>query len=136
MANVDVCQRWTQHRASYRPAGEPIRTADFDVERMPGDREAKAFVVEHHYSGSYPAARERFGLFRAGELAGVAVFSVPAQPKALDILPGDAVGKLELGRFVLLDQVPANGESWFIARCFEQLRGLGYRLEAVDDAPA
>src|SRR5206468_2839829 len=30
---------------------------------------------------------------------------------------------VELGRFVLLDEVAGNGETWFLARCFEQLRG-------------
>ena len=90
------------------------------------DKVAKAFVVEHHYSGSYPAARERVGLYRGAQLVGVAVFSIPAQPKALDVLPGERETCVELGRFVLLDEVAANGESWFLARCFELLRGLGY----------
>jgi hypothetical protein len=42
---------------------------------MAGDREAKEFILAHHYSASYPSARIRFGLFTAGRLAGVAVFS-------------------------------------------------------------
>jgi len=29
---------------------------------------------------------------------------------------------VELGRSVLLDSVPGNGETWFLARCFEQMR--------------
>lgn len=33
---------------------------------------------------------------------------------------------MELGRLVLLEDVPANGESWFIARCFDLLRRRGY----------
>jgi hypothetical protein len=124
---VDVVQRWNCGRASYRPAGETIQTSEFSVERIPDDTTAKAFVRQHHYSGSYPAARERFGLYRFGWwLVGVAVFSVPAQPKALDVLPGDRDESIELGRFVLLDSVLANGETWFLARCFEQLRRLGY----------
>ncbi len=125
---TDVVQRWGRGRASYRPSGEPIRTADFDVERMAVDGPAKTFVIGNHYSGSYPAARERFGLykFNGQMLVGVAVFSVPVQPKALDVLPGDRDESVELGRFVLTDDVPANGESWFLGRCFEQLRGLGY----------
>jgi hypothetical protein len=32
---------------------------------------------------------------------------------------------LTLGRLVLLDSVPGNGESWFLARCFELLRTTG-----------
>lgn len=41
-------------------------------------------------------------------------------------LPGAANESVELGRFVLLDAVRANGESWFIARCFERLRADGF----------
>lgn len=40
----------------------------------------------------------------------------------LACLPGEKMEKAELGRLVLLDEVPANGESWFVARCAEQLR--------------
>lgn len=93
---------------------------------MDRDRDAKAFVVEHHYSGTFPAARRRLGLYRGEDLVGVAVFSVPAQPRCLHCVPGDDGSRVELGRFVLLDDVPANGESWFLARCFEDLRGRGY----------
>jgi hypothetical protein len=133
---VDKVQRWKERRGVYRPAGEPIKTSDYEVARLPTDAEAKGFVLRHHYSGSYPAARERYGLFRGpgrawdcepmAELAGVAVFSVPTNPKALDPAPGDAATRVELGRFVLAEDVPANGETWFLARCFELLRRRGY----------
>lgn len=119
-------QRWNRKRDSYRPAGEPIDPRRYEVAPIPGDNEAKAFVTDHHYSGSYPSARERVGLYRGPELVGVAVFSCPANYKALDPAPGDNDSRVELGRFVLLDDVPANGESWFIARCFELLRAAGY----------
>lgn len=69
-------QRWAQGRDSYRPAGEPIQTRLYEVAEL-DELDAKAFVVEHHYSRSYPAARWRFGLHRAGRLVGVAVFSGP-----------------------------------------------------------
>lgn len=118
----DVTQRWRAGRDRYRPAGETIETRRYDVAAIRDDVTAKRFVVEHHYSASYPAARFRFGIYRGAELAGVAVFSVPAQPLALACLPGHDDERVELGRFVLLDDVPANGESWFIARCFELLR--------------
>jgi len=119
-----VCQRWRAGRDSYRPARETIRTADYEVARIDTDRVAKSFVLAHHYSGTYPASRFRFGLYQR-ELVGVAVFAVPAQPRCLDVLPGDRMTGVVLGRFVLVDQVPANGESWFIARCFELLRDAG-----------
>lgn len=116
-------QRWRWRRDTYRPAGEVIRTADFEVAPIPDDRTAKTFVLTHHYSASYPAARFRFGLYRGSELVGVAVFSVPAQPAVL--APFGGAPSVELGRFVLIDSVPGNGESWFIGRAFELLRGEG-----------
>ncbi len=123
------CQRWRDRAGSYRPAGEPIRTADYDVAEIATDREARAFVERHHYSGSYPAARARYGLHRRGELVGVAVLSHPASEAALAAalpLPCDRLAKAELGRLVLLDDVPANGESWFMARAFELARAQGF----------
>lgn len=93
---------------------------------IPGDNEAKAFVELHHYSGSYPSARLRVGLYRKvgclrSYLAGVAVFSVPCQKAALPCYLGTSNG-VELGRLVLLDEVGFNGESWFMARAFSALR--------------
>jgi hypothetical protein len=121
---VSACQRWHSRRDAYRPAGELINPARYEVEAIPDDATARAFVCAHHYSGSYPAARFRAGLYRAGELVGVAVFSVPTNDAALSPwLPGSPRDHVELGRFVLLDDVPANGETWFLARAFEFLRG-------------
>ncbi len=118
-----VNQRWRDRRGSYRPAGEPIETRRYEVGRIEDDDTPKAFVIRHHYSGSFPAARFRFGLYRAGQLVGVAVFSHPVNDVTLTkVFPVKATEATELGRLVLLDDVPANGESWFIARCFEELR--------------
>lgn len=129
MAHVTgLCQRWLFGRDHYRPAGEPIVTRTYDVAVLPRDREAKAFVEAHHYSGTYPAARERVGLYRGVQLVGVAVFSVPCHAGVLTaVFPGDWRDSVELGRFVLLDDVPANGETWFLARAFALLRAEGYR---------
>jgi hypothetical protein len=119
-------QRWRQGRSRYRPPDEPIRTADYDVAELPDDKAAKAFVQEHHYSGSYPAARWRFGLFRRGQLQGVAVFSHPCNDRVLTtVFPGRPTDSVELGRFVLLDEVPGNGETWMLGRCFHVLRREG-----------
>lgn len=116
-------QRWNRKRASYRPAGETIRTELYDVAELAADTEARRFVEEHHYSGTYPAARFRFGLFTRGELVGCAVFSHPCNDRCLtSVFSAPAHASVELGRFVLLDEVPGNDESWFLARCFELLR--------------
>ena len=47
------------------------------------DTTPRAFIEQHHYAGTYPAARERFGLYRRGELVGCAVFSHPTNDKVL-----------------------------------------------------
>jgi hypothetical protein len=119
-------QRWRERRESYRPAGEPINPRLYEVAELAGDREAKAFILAHHYSASYPSARVRFGLFTRGCLVGVAVFSHPCNDRVLtSVFPLSPLDSVELGRFVLLDSVPANGESWFLTRTFECLRRKG-----------
>jgi len=124
------CQRWNHQRASFRPAGELFEPTRYGVELIDSDKVARAFVTTHHYSGSYPAARCRVGLYRMRELVGVAVFSVPMSNAALQKHCGttDAV---ELGRFVLLDDVRANGETWFLARAFRALRAAKPGIRAV-----
>lgn len=124
------CQRWRQGRERYRPAGEPFEASRYGVEPI-DFAEARRFVVEHHYSGSMPAARLQLGLVRkasawqASALAGVVVFSVPVQehavPAWLDLPPRLGI---EIGRLVLLDDVAANGESWCLGRAFRLLRRL------------
>lgn len=123
------CQRWNERRASYRPARETIRPSEYDVAPIEGDNVAREFVERHHYSGSYPAARERFGFYRFGELVGVAVFSHPTNDRCLTNVfrNVDRLAAVDLGRLVLLDEVAANGESYFVARCFEHLKARGFR---------
>lgn len=120
-------QRWRERRALFRHPEEQIRAAEFEVAPIAEDAPVKAFVQEHHYSGSYPSARFRYGLYRHGMLVGVAVFSHPQRDEVLTrvFATGDALDSTELGRFVLLDNVPGNGETWFLARCFEFLRAAG-----------
>lgn len=126
-------QRWRDGDARWRPAGEVIQTSRYEVALIDGDAAAKAFVQQHHYSGTYPAARVRMGLYRGADLVGVAVFSVPANNRVIpSYLPHlDPLEGVELGRFVLLDDVPGNGETWFLARCFELLRQAKPELRGV-----
>jgi len=86
-------------------------------------------VQQHHYSHSYPACRFRYGLylryghFPKDQLVGVAVFSTPMAKQVLtNVFPGDFRESVELGRFVLLDCVPSNAESYFQARYRELLQ--------------
>ncbi len=122
-------QRWRDRRDSYRPADdERFEPAAHEVAAIADDATAKRFVTEHHYSASYPAARFRFGLYRSAELVGVAVFSVPCHPAVGQrVFGGQPNESVELGRFVLLDSVRCNGESWFLARCLAELRQLDLR---------
>ncbi len=122
------CQRWRRGRDSYRPAGEP-----FDGSRATvcviDQAAAKAFVCSNHYSRSFPASRLNVGLFRKGafgseRLCGVATFSVPMSQAVIpayfpELQPAQGV---ELGRFILADDVEANGETWMLARAFKALR--------------
>ena len=120
-------QRWRDRREYRRPAEERIVPAEFGVEIL-RDRDAKAFVTQHHYSGSYPAARLAVGLMRRtgvdqSRLVGVCVFGVPMNersvPRYIGVEPNRGV---ELSRLVLLDEVLSDGESWFVARAMSMLR--------------
>lgn len=121
------CQRWNSGRAFYRPAGEVIDTTRFEVTPAT-ENDAKRFTQEHHYSRSYPAARYRVALmhkrpFQREEMAGVAVFSVPMNNHVVPHYFGiPAINGVELGRFVIRQDVPANGETWFLARAIRLLK--------------
>lgn len=119
---ADRSQRWRDRRDRYVPNASTINPAEFAVDVVE-ERQARAFVVQHHYSGSFPAARLSVGLFRGHSLAGVAVFSQPmnngAAPKHAGLHHTQAP---DLGRFVLLDDVAGNGETWFLKRAFGCLR--------------
>ena len=128
---TDRVQRSRQGRQSWRPAGEPFDPSRHEVAEIAGDgadNVCRAFVTTHHYSASYPAARRRFGLFRDGDqLAGVAVYSMPwARSLTRAGCPWSNRDTLELSRFVLLDEVEGNGETWFLARCHELLWREGF----------
>lgn len=134
--DLPLAQRWRGRRDSYRPAAEPIDPRRYGVEVIRRS-EARAFVERHHYSGSYPAARCAVALYRArafnaAELVGVAVFSVATNPASIRRHTGvDPAAGVELGRFILLDDVPGNGETWFLARAFRALRAEKPEVRAV-----
>lgn len=120
---IGPAQRWSGGRTRFRPPGETIDPSRYGVELLVGDTTPRAFVERHHYSGSWPAARCRVGLYRMRELVGVAVFAVPAQAATVPRwtrLPADR--GVVLSRFVLLEDVPCLGETWFLARAFRVLR--------------
>lgn len=127
----EYTQRWSERRGSWRSVHE----GGFDRRRYEvapvAETEARAFVSRHHYSGSYPASRLRYGLYESrGPLVGVAVLSVPVRAAVLtSVFPSLTPYResLELGRFVLLDRVPANAESWFLGHLFRLAERDGLR---------
>ncbi len=124
------CQRWNSGMHSWRHASEGgFDPARYQVEPL-DEATAKAFVLDHHYSGTYPAASQRYALLEADLLVGVLVLGIPTSKQVLTgPFPGlePYVETLELSRLVLLDEVPANAESWFIARCFTEAAARGVR---------
>lgn len=115
-------QRWEEGRQRWRSDREVIKPSEYEVAEIPQGA-AKSFIETHHYTRDYPAARYRFGLHRHGTLVGVAVFSQPVNNRTVTkVLPVHYKEGVELGRLVLLDEVPGNGESFFVADTFRQLR--------------
>ena len=133
--NTLACQRWRDHRHSWRrPEDGGFDPARYGVAEISDDSTAKGFVLDHHYSGTYPAAAHRYGLYdltgTSPELTGVAVLSVPPSRGVLTgVFPGlePYAESLELGRFVLTDDVPANGESWFLGQVLRMAAQDGVR---------
>jgi hypothetical protein len=127
----DWCQRWRNGQARWRHRSEGgFDAAQYEVAPV-DDRTAKTYVERHHYTGTYVASRLRYGLWeRDGTLVGVAVLSIPVQRAVLtrpfpELEPYQE--SLELGRFVLADRVPANGESWFLGQVFRLAQHEGVR---------
>lgn len=121
---ADRSQRWRERREAYVPNATTINPAEYAVDVIDCGRVAKPFVTRHHYSGTFPASRLSAGLFRGRQLVGVCVFSVPMNNHAVPVHTGlgDPLQGADLGRFVLLDDVPGNGETWFLSRAFSLLR--------------
>jgi hypothetical protein len=126
---TDRSQRWRERRDRFVSASSTINPAEYSVDIIDCMKVAKPFVVREHYSGSFPASRLSVGLFRNGrggtpELVGVATFSVPMNNAAVVKHAGLTHYNhgADLGRFVLLDSVPGNGETFFLSKALRALR--------------
>jgi hypothetical protein len=122
---ADVCQRWLLGRHSYRPAREVIDPRRFEVVEI-DERDGEGVRHEAPLLEAVPRGAVPVRLYDRGELVGVAVFSRPFRAEVItNAIPwlDDVDEGVELGRFVLLDSVAANAETWFLARCFAALRG-------------
>lgn len=129
-ASDALTQRWRRGQHSWRHRSEGgFDSSRYEVAAI-DELSAKRFVVEHHYSGTYPATSQRYGLFEGEALVGVMVLGIPVQRAVLtNVFPGlePYDESLELSRFVLLDEVPANAESWFIRHGFRLAAQHGTR---------
>lgn len=159
-------QRWHRGYQRWRHRDEttrfnPDRYAVIPLPESP----ARTFVETHHYLPGWPASRMQFGLIdhaaterrhstlgqtaapklagHAGDitgLVGVVVLAVPMHKQVLlNLFPRNApfAETLDLSRLILLDEVPANGESWFCARAFRLAAERGIRgLVAFSDPAA
>jgi hypothetical protein len=121
-----ACQRWGPGgRESWRRRRDGGFNRRLYEVREIWTRQAKPFVEDTHYLGSMPSDKRNYGLFEisSGRLVGVAVLSTPTSrytiPRVFPELD-PTTEAAELGRFVLLDEVPANAESWFLGQVREQ----------------
>lgn len=132
MLNDELCQRWNRRRSSWRRTSEGGFDQGLYFVAPIGEELAREFVLTHHYSGSWPVARLRYGLYDmlALRMVGVAVLGVPMSERVLTG-PFPTLDpyrqSLELSRLVLLDEVPANAESWFATQVFKHAAEAGVR---------
>lgn len=124
-----VGQRWRDGRDGFvldLSRGVFVPTG-YEVVRVRAQADAAAFVQQHHYARSMKGGGVVFELRHGPELVGVIVYSQPGGPAVLGAwFPGHEKESVELSRMVLLDKVPFNAESWFMARTREVLWREGY----------
>ena len=131
-------QRWRNRRSLYRVPDEVIRTEEYEIAMMPTEHEVRGLIATHHYLRTLPPSRFRFALYRGETLVGAAVFTYPTNDRTISNIFGcDAIEGAELGRLILLDEVPGNGESWFVGECLRRLKreGLAGIVSFSDPVP-
>jgi hypothetical protein len=132
--------RWRRRESVLRLRRSGFTPADYAVAPFEKAKGAGplAFARAHHYSGEVASPRLSYGLWRRrdGALVGVATLDVGMNHRTLTNVFPELVGlsrsdlfrrALELGRFVLLDEVPGRAETWFLARVFEHAEAQGLR---------
>lgn len=93
------------------------------VEKVPSGL-GKDFIKKHHYSKGVHNGPITYGLFDEDNLVGVIAFATPSSEAVCASVFGPERKRqvTELHRLVLLDSVPKNGESFFIARALKLLK--------------
>ena len=97
---------------------------NYEVKRI-GTKEAKEYIHANHYShGSHNSPSPCYGLFEEDNLIGVLMFATPCSENVRSSIFGEEHKShvIELHRLHILDITPKNTESWFISRCFKQLK--------------
>jgi len=130
-----VSKRWRDRAERWVAPGALFDPSRYGVDAV-RRRDYAPFVATHHYSGSCTQGAWAYGLYRATArdvgLVGVAVFNRSTSERVLPSHTGfDAAEGTELGRLVLLDDVPYNGESFFLARALRLLRAEAPGLRVV-----
>lgn len=131
-------QRWRDRRSKFIANDSVVDPREFGVEVIRCCTEAKPFVQQHHYAGTLPPTRLSVGLFRKtgvapSRLVGVACFTQPMNNAAIPKHTGldNFRHACELGRFVVTDEVAANGETMFLSRALRALRQDKAEIEAI-----
>lgn len=109
-----------------------------EVEKIPV-KIAAEWIIKHHYLGSFPSATICYGIFRHGELSGVAVLGTAQHKNTIPNVFGPAHAKdcLLLQCFALEGVLEFNAESYFLARvrALLKMEGYGGILTMSDEAP-
>ncbi len=127
---------WSQQWSHRTPSWLHTSEGGFNPDRYSvTDLDWKAtsqFVRAHHYSGAFSSAVLRYGLIDRwrDELVGAMVLGNAMGQHVLrspfpHLQPNSQ--SLELSRLVLLDEVPANAESWFVAHALTHAASKGVR---------
>lgn len=96
-------------------------------------KDGKAFVKKWHYTHGIHNGPVCYGMIKNDELVGVCAFANPSGEKVCENVFGAEHKRrvTELHRLVLLDEMPKNSESWFIAQSLKQLKKDKPHLWAV-----
>lgn len=124
-------QRWRLRRSIFVPNATEIDPRDYAVDAL-DHAAARAFIGQHHYLQSYPAAQFAAGLYRKAQLVGAAVFATPSNDAVITAHTGleNPRNGTTLARLILLDVIPGNAETFFVARARKLLRIHKPEIEA------
>lgn len=86
--------------------------------------EARLFVEQHHYAKGVSRGSIKYGLYKDGNLVGVCAFGIPTSEATRATVFGNELrdSVMELHRLAILDDMPTNTGSWFIARALRELK--------------